>query len=105
MNDIKKLIGKRIRDLRQYSGLSQERLSEIADIDYRSLSHIECGDTFPSKALLNIACALNVNVAELFDFEHLELNRQNMCAYVISNIEHLNDNDVKTLYRLVKAMR
>ena len=105
MNDIKKLIGKRIRDLRQYSGLSQERLSEIADIDYRSLSHIECGDTFPSKALLNIARALNVNVAELFDFEHLELNRQNMCAYVISNIEHLNDSDVKTLYRLVKAMR
>lgn len=59
MNDIKKLLGKRIKELRKAQGISQQQLAELANIDQRNLSHIECGDTFPSRVLLEISSALN----------------------------------------------
>ena len=46
MNDIKKLLGLRIKELRKMKKMSQQVLAEKANIDQRSLSHIECGDNF-----------------------------------------------------------
>jgi len=105
MNDIKKLVGKRIKQLRKYKNMSQEELAELASIETRSLSHIECGDTFPSRSLLDIARALDIDLPQLFDFEHLALNRENMCNYIVSSLDKLNDNDITTVYRLIKAIR
>lgn len=105
MNDIKKLLGKRIKELRRLQGISQQRLAELANIDQRSLSHIECGDTFPSKALLDIAAALNIELKDLFDFEHLELNTQNMVEYIKTNIDYLPQEYLTAVYRMVRALR
>ena len=105
MENIRNLLGKRIKELRKYQGLSQEQLAEASNIDMRSLSHIECGDTFPSRSLLDIAKALNIELKELFDFEHLEMNSENMKKYILHNIEQLNDNDIKTVYRMIKSMK
>ena len=41
MNDIKKLLGKRIKELRKAQGISQQQLAELANIDQRNLSHID----------------------------------------------------------------
>lgn len=105
MNDIKKMLGHRIKEIRKERGLSQEQLAECANIDQRNISNIECGITFPSRSLLEIAQALDIDLQELFDFEHLKLDRQNMTLYIIKNIEYLSDRDITTVYRLVKAMR
>ncbi|MBO6086953.1 helix-turn-helix transcriptional regulator [bacterium] len=105
MEDIRKLLGKRIKELRKYNKMSQEKLAEVANIEQRSLSHIECGDTFPSRSLLDIAKALNIELKELFDFEHLEMNSDNMKKYIVHNIEQLNDSDIKTVYRIIKSMK
>ena len=104
MKNIKKLLGKRIKELRKQKGLSQEQLAESTNIDTRSISHIECGDTFPSKSLLDIANALNIELKDLFDFEHLEVNNENMKKYISDKINYLNSTDLKTIYRLTKAM-
>lgn len=105
MDNIKKLLGKRIKELRKYKEISQEQLAEYANIDQRNISKIECGVTFPSKSLLDIAKALEIDLPTLFDFEHLNLNRENMSSYIVSNIQQLNDKDITTVYRLVKALR
>ena len=105
MKDLKRLLGKRIREIRKYKGLTQEQLSEKANLDQRSLSHIECGGAFPSKSLLEISEALNIEHKDLFDFEHLELNCDNMKKYILNNIESLNESDIKTIYRMIKAMK
>ena len=105
MNDIKKLLGKRIKELRRLQGISQQRLAELANIDQRSLSHIECGDTFPSKALLDIAAALNIELKDLFDFDYLELNTQNMVEYIKTNIDYLPQEYLTAVYRMVRALR
>ena len=105
MNDIKKLLGKRIKELRKAQGISQQQLAVLANIDQRNLSHIECGDTFPSKAFLVIATALNIDLQALFDFQHLDMNQQNMADYIKTNIEYLTPEDLTAVYRMVKSLR
>lgn len=105
MNDVKKLLGKRIKELRKAQGISQQQLAEIANIDQRNLSHVECGDTFPSRALLDIAKALNIELGQLFDFEHLEMNEESMKSYIKKNIDYLPQDELKSVYRMIKSMR
>lgn len=105
MNDIKKLIGKRIKELRKAQGISQQQLAELANIDQRNLSHIECGDTFPSRSLLDLAKALNIELKDLFDFEHLDVTIETMSAYIKENIDHLPKESIIAVYRMVKALR
>lgn len=105
MNDIKKLLGKRIKELRKAQGISQQQLAELANIDQRNLSHIECGDTFPSRALLEISRALNIDLKDLFDFEHLEMSTDRMSDYIKSNIDYLRKDDLIAVYRMAKSLR
>ena len=43
-----KLFGKRIRELREKNNLTQEKLAEILDLDYQTISRIETGYYFTS---------------------------------------------------------
>ena len=81
MNDIKKLLGKRIKELRKSQGISQQQLAEIANIDQRNLSHVEC------------------------DFQHLEMNETTMKDYIKNNIDYLPQDELKVVYRMIKSMR
>lgn len=67
---LKKLFGKRVREIRKNSHLTQEKLSEIIEMDPQHFCKMENGTHFPSsKNLVKIAQALNVSVYDLFDFE------------------------------------
>jgi transcriptional regulator with XRE-family HTH domain len=62
-----KALGKRIRELRDEKGWSQERLAEAAYLDRSYLAGIESGARNPSvRSLLKIANALRVQVKDLF---------------------------------------
>lgn len=104
MNELKFLLGKRIKELRHKRGFSQQELAELVDIDQRSLSNIECGNTFPSKSLLLIAQALRVPVQDLFEFELVIKSEDDMKKYISHNLNKLNKRDIKTVYLLVKSM-
>ena len=60
-------ISKNIKKLRQAKGLSQDRLSKMADVSYNSIIKLETGGiTNPTiETLQKIAKALNVSVDEL----------------------------------------
>lgn len=105
MCDIKKLLGKRIKELRLAKGLSQQNLAEKINIDQRSLSCIECGNAFPSRCLLNLANSLNVEVGELFNFSHLNVDHKYMKNYIKDSLSELPDEYIKFLYKLIKSMR
>ena len=69
--DIKKLLGRRIKELRTKKGLTQEKLAELVGVGERNLSKIECGNNFvTSETLTNILNALEVEPDELFHFQH-----------------------------------
>jgi transcriptional regulator with XRE-family HTH domain len=60
-------IGKNIKKLRQAKGLSQDRLSKLADVSYNSVIKLETGGiTNPTiETLQKIAKALEVQVDDL----------------------------------------
>jgi len=75
--DIKKLLGKRIQEIRRSKGLTQEYLAELIGIETVSLSNIERGKYYPTAENLNkIITILNIEPEELFSFKHLASHKE-----------------------------
>lgn len=59
---LNQIIGKRVRDIREYQGLSREKVAERADISTQFLSDIEMGrKSMTTSTLRNIAVTLGVS--------------------------------------------
>jgi transcriptional regulator with XRE-family HTH domain len=70
MADVRKMMGKQIKTLRQARGMSQEELSEKVSINSKYLSAIERGKANPTlDVLTRLADALRVGVPDLFNYE------------------------------------
>jgi transcriptional regulator with XRE-family HTH domain len=70
MIDVKRMMGKQIKTLRQARGMSQEELSEKISINSKYLSAIERGKANPTLAvLIRLADSLKVGVPDLFNYE------------------------------------
>ncbi len=104
MNDIKKLLGRRIKELRVKQNLSQEQLAELVNLDRRSISNIECGNTFPSSSLSNIAVALKTDLKNLFDFECCCKSKDEVIDYINTKLPDLSIEQLKIIYRLIEVM-
>lgn len=104
MNDLKKQFGKRIKELREIKKYSQEQLAEIVNMESRHISRIETGNSFTTIENINaIANALNVNISELFDFEHKQ-NNQIMKEEIVKIIQALNNKETELIYRIIKCI-
>ena len=67
--DHKKLLGQRIKYFRKSKKLTQEQLAELAEVHRTTISAIEREKFFPTiDNAARIANALNLTIAELFDF-------------------------------------
>lgn len=98
--DNKKLLGKRIKELRKSVGLTQEKLAEMINIETTSLSGIESGRHFPSLPTIEkISKHLNVEMKTLFDFQHL-ISVNDMKSKIIQNLDKLDDGKIRIIYRL-----
>ena len=67
--DIKILVGKRVKTLRNKLGLSQEELADIVELDRTYITSVECGKR--NISIVNIeklAKALQVTLSEFFSF-------------------------------------
>ena len=70
MADVREMMGKQIKTLRQARGMSQEELSEKISINSKYLSAIERGKANPTLAvLIRLADSLKVGVPDLFNYE------------------------------------
>ena len=67
--DIKQAVGKRVKELRNKIGISQEELADNVQLDRTYITSVECGKR--NISIVNIeklAIALNVTLAEFFTF-------------------------------------
>ena len=72
--DNKKLLGKRIKEIRKLKNYTQEELAEIVNLETSSLSGIESGRFFPSLHVLDkLSQALNVELVEFFYFSTVNI--------------------------------
>ena len=104
MSEIKKLLGKRIREVRILRNLTQEDLSELTDIGASSISKIESGYFHPTDENLDkIAKALKIEPYKLYMFNH-----QKDTKTLISDLENIlksaTDDEIKLVHRVVTSI-
>jgi len=98
-------IGSRIRAYRLNCGLSQEVLSERADVTPAHFSHIERGNTKPSlPTLIRIANALDVSIDDLL------CDNLNKSQHVrVKDVDHLladcSNQEIKALTEILTAAK
>ncbi len=92
------LLGKKIRHLRKSKNISQEILSEMAEISPRQMIRIELGQSLPTlENLEKIAHALNVTVQSLFDNDYYaDINTLKNKLY--KKIDNLSEQNTRFLY-------
>lgn len=67
---LQKIIGNRIKMLRESKGISQQVLAAMCNFEKGNLSRIEAGRTNPTlMTLYKISQALEIKVTDLIDFE------------------------------------
>ncbi|MCC7007279.1 MAG: helix-turn-helix transcriptional regulator [Acidobacteria bacterium] len=77
VEDLRRLVGARIRTLRQARGLTQEKLGELARLSYKFIGEIERGAGNPTlDSLARLATALDVSVADLVSQDETLLVRR-----------------------------
>lgn len=67
MDNIRKDLGKRIREIRKMKGLTQEELGEKANLNYKFIGELERGNVNISlDSLSRISTTLDIHIADLF---------------------------------------
>ena len=99
------LLGRRIRSLRNVKGWSQQELGNEADINYKFLGEIERGQKNPSfNILVKIALALEVDLPELFQFEHEILNREKIESQIEKILKTMADDDLRQILLVLRVL-
>ena len=102
MNDFKKLLGKRIQNIRKSKGFTQEKLAELINIETPSLSYLETGKYAPSiDTLQKLSEVLQVQPWEFYYFSQISDEQKK------EELKKALDNDPKLLnifYKLYKSI-
>lgn len=96
LESLKKSIGKRIKSYRKKQGLTQEKLSEMVNIESRHLSGIETGNyTASLKTLNKISNILDVKFEDLIiPYRRKEIQTQKQ---ILEVIERAKEEIIKIL--------
>ena len=105
MEQTRKLLGARIKELRRLRGLSQEQLAEMIDIDPKHLSRIEVGRSFPSMdTLAAMAKSLQVEIKDFFEFAHQKKTSQELTKAICSLLKEAGEDKQRLILKVVRAI-
>ena len=100
---IKEKIGKRLKELRNKRHLTQEKFSEMINIEQNTLSCIENGKNFfTAETLENMIKVLEIEPQELLTFDH-----HRSFSELLTDINILikkNPDKIEEIYRVIKAI-
>ena len=104
--NVKRLLGRKIKQYRVLKGFTQEELAEKLNISQRTLSGIECGTNFwSSNTLEKILEVFDISLEEMFYFNYLKSDKE-IVNELINDIKAYADDTQKlqTIYKVVKAI-
>ncbi|WP_433922252.1 helix-turn-helix domain-containing protein [Paenibacillus taichungensis] len=109
MSELRQLIGTRIRAMRNAKGLTQQKLADIAGLDYRYIGALERGErNFSIDTLEKVLLALNVTVNELMfvedNFQNKDILRQQAIIEFIAIASNLSEEKIKSIQRINKEI-
>lgn len=98
------LLGKRIRELREKAGRTQESVAAAAGMNVSYFSQVETGKAnLTYLNLLAIAAALFVNPADLLENEHLHGEEQ-IKAQAADMLSQLAPEHLRMMHRLLRII-
>ena len=101
----RELLGRRIRSLRAIKGWTQQELGEKADVNYKFVGEIERGRQNPSLDILSkIAGGLEIDLSELFRFEHEVLSRKEIETQIKSLLKAMPDDALRQVLLILRAV-
>ena len=101
--DNKKLLGKRLKEIRKSFGDTVEKFSEMVGIETSSLSGIESGRFFPSLHVLDkMSNVLDVPLVEFFNFFSVDLPK-NLDEEIANIVKVQSSANKEIIYKLIKA--
>ena len=99
--DKKQMIGARIKELRSKKGITQERLSELMDINPKYLSSIERGKENPTlHTLMKLSESLNVDMGDVFGFIQVE-DPKGRKKKIIEVLNEADDEQLRVILKIV----
>ncbi len=105
MDSLKKNFGKRLKELRKSQGLTQEQLAEKIGMDTQNLCKMENGSHFPqTKNLYKIAEVLNIEVKDLFDYNHFS-QREKLISEITDYLNKAANKEIEFIYKIVKSFK
>ena len=102
--NIKQELGARIKELRHKKGYTQEKFAEAIGVAPRHISRIENGINTPSiETLAKIADILDVEIKELYNFQHLK-NEYYLKESLLKLINELDYNGLSLANKVLQAI-
>ena len=96
MND-KELLGAKIKSIRKNKNMSQEVLTELAEISTRQIVKIENGQSAPTIfSLQKIANVLDTSLEHILNNKSFDTT-ENIKSQILNKIEKLSDNNLRVL--------
>ena len=105
MEDIKSLLGKRIRELRKQKGLSQEELGWKSELHFTYIGGVERGEKNCSIITLEkIAKGLEININDLFDTPSNKIDINKLKKEINNKINLLSPQALIALKEILKLI-
>lgn len=105
MNLLKKLFGNRVKELRKSNEMTQEQLAEKLGLDTPNLCRLENGTHFPqTKNLIKLASILNVEIKDLFEYEHIKA-KQELLTEIQNFLKEATQKEVEFVYKTIKNLK
>ena len=104
-NEIKRLFGLRIKQLRKNMGMTQFVLGEKIGVDQRQISYIEGGNSFPSLKTLNkFSEVFNCSLKDLFDYEHF-IAQKDIKDKIENEVISGSEKTLNLYYDIIKTIK
>lgn len=101
---LKKLFGQRVREIRKSQNLTQEELAELIWMDPQHLCKMENGNHFPTlKNIIKLADVLNIDVKDLFSYDNSEENI--ILDKIKIEIKKLDQKELKFLLKTILSLQ
>lgn len=109
MENLKKLVGSNIREIRKMKKLTQEELSEKSGLQTSFLAGVERGErNITLETLDKIVFGLDVDVKILFNFENLNINehhtKKELIGLLSSLLAERSLDEIKLIYKISKEI-
>ncbi len=102
-NNLNKKLGLRIRELRLSRKIKQGEFADLLNMERSNFTRIESGKQKPNdENLYKIASILNVEIKDLFDFEHNKPDTD-LVTEIVNKLKN-NPEKIKDFYKIVIAL-